>query len=305
MVSGFCLDLREKRTYTNEFSSECQLPSNISSSAQMEVQKIWIQQSSVFEAPLNMEPSKARDATLSCFAAYVACIVCAYFMLFENKREVTPREPTELRDSLRNAYIYRLFYGGRTFTYDYLRMDRGPFFNLVRMLRKSRLLKDTIYVSIEEQVAMFLHIVGHNAKNRVVGINFVRSGETISRYFNEVLVAILKLRPLLMKQASGEVSDEIRCRSTWYPWFENCIGMIDGTHIAASVPDNIVARFHGRKDGPTQNVLGVVTPNKLFCYVMAGWEGSANDFTVLRDALSMPPPKGLRLIKGTKMYFVL
>ncbi|XP_020263313.1 putative nuclease HARBI1 [Asparagus officinalis] len=100
-----------------------------------------------------------------------------------------------------------------------------------------------------------------------------------------------------MKQASGEVSDEIRCRSTWYPWFENYIYMIDGTHIVAFVPDNIVARFHGRKDGPTQNVLAVVTPNKLFGYVIAGWEGPANDFTVLRDALSMPPPKGLCLIK--------
>lgn len=74
--------------------------------------------------------------------------------------------------------------------------------------------------------------------------------------------------------------------------------MIDGTHIEATVPSNIVARFRGRKDKPTQNVLAAVTPNKQFSYVMAGWEGSANDFRVLKDALSMPPPLGLRVLTG-------
>jgi len=47
--------------------------------------------------------------------------------------------------------------------------------------------------------------------------------------------------------------------------------MIDDTHINATVPESIVARFRGQKDLPTQILL--VTPNKQFWYVMAGWEG--------------------------------
>jgi hypothetical protein len=74
--------------------------------------------------------------------------------------------------------------------------------------------------------------------------------------------------------------------------------LVDGTHIDATLPNDEVARFRGRK-GTTQNVLAVATPDKRFTYVMAGWEGSANDFTVLKDALSLPPPNGLRVIEGT------
>nr|AAP54145.2 transposon protein, putative, CACTA, En/Spm sub-class [Oryza sativa Japonica Group] len=38
--------------------------------------------------------------------------------------------------------------------------------------------EDTIHMCIEEQVAMFLHTVGHNLRNRLVRTNYDRSGET-------------------------------------------------------------------------------------------------------------------------------
>ncbi|XP_020247765.1 protein ALP1-like isoform X1 [Asparagus officinalis] len=80
-------------------------------------------------------------------------------------------------------------------------------------------------------------------------------------------------------------------------WFKDCIGMIDGTHVDAMLPINLVARFRGRK-GVTQNVLAACTPNKLFTYILAGWEGSANDYRILQDALSRPQPHGLRVYDG-------
>lgn len=73
--------------------------------------------------------------------------------------------------------------------------------------------------------------------------------------------------------------------------------MIDGTHVDAMLPSRLVARFRGRK-GVTQNVLAACTPNKLFTYVLAGWEGSANDYRILQDALSRPQPHGLRVYDG-------
>lgn len=72
---------------------------------------------------------------------------------------------------------------------------------------------------------------------------------------------------------------------------------MNGTHVPAKVPGNIAARFRGQK-GLTQNVLAVVTPDCKFTYVLAGWEGSANDYAILKDALSLPPPSGLRVIEG-------
>jgi hypothetical protein len=42
------------------------------------------------------------------------------------------------------------------------------------------LLEYTIHMCIEEQVALFLNIVGHNLRNRLVATNFDRSGKTVS-----------------------------------------------------------------------------------------------------------------------------
>jgi hypothetical protein len=44
------------------------------------------------------------------------------------------------------------------------------------------------------------------------------------------------------------------------------------------------------------NVLGVCAPDMQFIYVLPGWEGSAHDDRVLRDAISRP--NGLRVPQG-------
>lgn len=44
------------------------------------------------------------------------------------------------------------------------------------------------------------------------------------------------------------------------------------------------------------NVLGVCNPNLEFIYVQPGWEGSAHDGRVLRDAISRP--NGLKVSQG-------
>jgi hypothetical protein len=63
------------------------------------------------------------------------------------------------------------------------------------------------------------------------------------------------------------------------------VGAIDGTHIHARVPRKMQAAFRGRKHCPTQNVLAAIDFDLKFTYVLAGWEGSAHDATILADAL--------------------
>nr|CAD1830072.1 unnamed protein product [Ananas comosus var. bracteatus] len=149
---------------------------------------------------------------------------------------------------------------------------------------------------------MFLHTVGHHTKNRIVKIEFIRSGETISRYFSTVLRAICAIKNQFVQQAGPEIHPEIASSPLYFPYFKDCIGLLDGTHIEAKVPVRIATRFRGRK-GLTQNVMAAVKPDCRFTYVSTGWEGSANDFTVLKHALSLPPPSGLWVIEG-KYYLV-
>jgi predicted chitinase len=99
-------------------------------------------------------------------------------------------------------------------------MRRAPFFQLCNVLRARDLLSDSIHSSVEEQVAMFLHVVGHNQRFRVIHQSFVRSIETVSRYFREVLYAIGELRNDMIRPASNETTPKIMGSSRWYPYFK-------------------------------------------------------------------------------------
>ncbi|CAI0550353.1 unnamed protein product [Linum tenue] len=60
--------------------------------------------------------------------------------------------------------------------------------------------------SVEEQVAIFLYTLAHNARNRVVNFFFRWSGETISHHFHGVLKAILSLEAEFLVQPNGSIA---------------------------------------------------------------------------------------------------
>ncbi|XP_076949299.1 uncharacterized protein LOC143621898 [Bidens hawaiensis] len=66
----------------------------------------------------------------------------------------------------------------------------------------------------------------------------------------------------------------------------DCIGAIDGTHIRVKVPSKDASRYRGRKGYPTITVLAACTFDLKFTYVLSGWEGTASDSRVLKDALT-------------------
>jgi hypothetical protein len=58
-------------------------------------------------------------------------------------------------------------------------MDKNAFSNLCNMFEARGGLKDTKHMLVDEQVAMFLYILAHHVKNRIIKRQFRRSGETI------------------------------------------------------------------------------------------------------------------------------
>ena len=69
--------------------------------------------------------------------------------------------------------------------------------------------------------------------------------------------------------------------------------------MRASVPKDIEHAFHGRKSFATQNVMAAVDFDLRFTYVLVGWEGTAHDALVLRDALERE--NGLRVPQGNRL----
>ncbi|KAL8462888.1 hypothetical protein ACS0TY_033770 [Phlomoides rotata] len=104
---------------------------------------------------------------------------------------------------------------------DHIRMNKDCFNRLCYLLRSLRGLRDTRYVSISEQVAIFLTVLSHHTKNRVIKHSFQRSGYTISKHFILVLNTLLKLykRLLIIPEPVPEDSNDYR-----WKYFKSIIG---------------------------------------------------------------------------------
>ncbi|MFQ6626544.1 hypothetical protein Gotur_005215 [Gossypium turneri] len=86
----------------------------------------------------------------------------------------------------------------------------------------------------------------------------------------------------------SSIPEQIRNASKYMPHFKDCIGAIDGTHIAAILPPNEQIPYIGRKCVPAQNVMAVCDFNMCFTFVMARWEGPTHDTRIFLDAIQDP-----------------
>ncbi|XP_047976969.1 uncharacterized protein LOC125218265 isoform X2 [Salvia hispanica] len=176
---------------------------------------------------------------------------------------------------------------------DNLRMDRNTFGRLCRILRDSVGLIDQKFVTVEEQVAMFLCVLSHHKKSRIVGYNFIRSSQTVSKYIHIVLRGILSLHSLFLVKPTP-IDDA--CTDRRWKWFKGCIGALHGTYINVRVPIADAPRYRNRKGHITTNTLAACDPELRFTYLLPRWEGSAGDSRILQDAVSRP--LGLKVPKG-------
>ncbi|XLR26839.1 hypothetical protein S83_054739, partial [Arachis hypogaea] len=91
---------------------------------------------------------------------------------------------------------------------------------LCEKLRATCQVRYTKHVTVEEQVARFLHILARNVKIRSVSFFYHQSGETISRHFHAVLRAIILLGEKFLRQPSATIiSPVILHNNIFYPYF--------------------------------------------------------------------------------------
>lgn len=103
---------------------------------------------------------------------------------------------------------------------DNFRMGKHEFYKLCHILQSKGLLRHTNRIKIEEQIAIFMFVVGHNLRTRAVQELFKYSGETISRHFNNVLNALVKISLELLQPSVSEVSNVVLEDSRFYPYFK-------------------------------------------------------------------------------------
>ncbi|KAG5125191.1 hypothetical protein JHK82_031928 [Glycine max] len=150
------------------------------------------------------------------------------------------KEPARNLELERHSFLNSLYRGTKTDCIEQLRVSKKASFKLCRILQEKGQLVKTKNVPINEAVVMFLHILAHNLKYKVVHFSYCRSMETISRQFKNVLRAIMK----------------------------NSIEALDGIHIPVTVSAEDRPRYRNRKGDISTNVLGVCDPDLRFIYVL-------------------------------------
>ncbi|KAJ0965322.1 hypothetical protein J5N97_026460 [Dioscorea zingiberensis] len=178
-------------------------------------------------------------------------------------------------------------------------MEPHIFRALVDRLRERSLLHNSKRTTVEEQVAMFMYTLAHNASNRDVQERFQHSAETVSRYFGKVLKAVNRLAREYIQPPSTITSPVIQDSRKFFPYFKDCVGAIDGTHIPITISLALQDPYRNRKQTLSQNVMVACDFDLRFVYVRAGWEGSASDARILQCSLE----QGFEVPRG-KYYLV-
>jgi len=82
----------------------------------------------------------------------------------------------------------------------------------------------------------------------------------------------------------NEVPAEICDHPQFFPFFKGCCGAVDGSLLDAFVSKFDMARYRSQKGRISTNLLAACLFLLQFCYVLSGWEGSAADSCIFKDA---------------------
>ncbi|KAK6938019.1 hypothetical protein RJ641_031527 [Dillenia turbinata] len=159
--------------------------------------------------------------------------------------------------------IHEIMAGNETQCYQAFRMTRTVFIDFCLDLQHNYVLNPTRGMSIYKELGIFLMTCAHSVEM------FNHSGEIVHRHFHRVLGVINKLVEDIIKphpHYNDGVGYHMPQNKKYLPFFKNCIGAIDGTHIKARLPRGEEIPYIGRKGYPTQNVLAIVDFNIRFTF---------------------------------------
>ncbi|KNE93296.1 hypothetical protein PSTG_13336 [Puccinia striiformis f. sp. tritici PST-78] len=157
------------------------------------------------------------------------------------------------------------------------------------LLEDHEALYNSKHVTSTNKLGILLHMLITGLSNRKLQQRFQQSASTILITINQLVKDITSNRALIRKFITlpahdAKTPNKIKSNSKFSPYFDNCIGAVDGSHIPVHV--NNQTPFVNRKGYPSQNTLAICNFNMEFMFVMPGWEGSAHDGRLWDEAWS-------------------
>ncbi|XP_020591117.1 putative nuclease HARBI1 [Phalaenopsis equestris] len=220
-----------------------------------------------------MHPLQDRRKRMA-WAAAIAILLLEYY------RSSYRRIPRMTSSFIGDKWVGEMLAGHPIRFSNIFRMTAPIFIDLLHELSRNHHLQGSSRTTTREVLAITLYMLSQNESVRGAMERFQHSSETISRYFSKGLQALVSLATQIIKPTDtsfANIPEQIANDSRYMPYFKNCIGAIDGTHVDARLPSHEKIAYIGRSGTTTQNVMAVCDFNMCFTFVMAGWEGSAHD----------------------------
>jgi len=178
--------------------------------------------------------------------------------------------------------------------HDMLRMSRDAFLALHDRLRYVGL-ASTRECTSKEALAVYIVTCAHGTGVRQVKDRFERSLGTVSCKITTVAEIMFRWAQSIIVPLDRNYAQVHSELANYAPWFDGCIGAIDGTHIPVEVNRASKVDFIGRDKEPSMNVLAIVNMHGCWCYVGSGKAGACHDVAVLEDCqvdkrFPHPPP---------------
>ncbi|XP_028556144.1 uncharacterized protein LOC114581025 [Dendrobium catenatum] len=200
-------------------------------------------------------------------------ILTAICVIYEYYETYICKTPCLTSSSRGDKWIGELLHGHPMRFHNMFHMSQTIFLDLLYELECVHHLHGSSRTISREVLAMSLYILSHNESIRSTCERFQHSSETISMYFSIGLEALVKFSCSVIKPIDpqfGDIPRNILYDHRYMPYFKDCIGAIDGTHVDARVSNAEKAAYIGRCGSTTQNVMAVCDFNMCFTFIMAG-----------------------------------
>ena len=147
-----------------------------------------------------------------------------------------------------------------------------------------------------EKLAIFVWTLAQQAGCRLGKDRFERAISTISCKMTEMAELFTRFADKIIGPLDPTYSSVHEDLREFEPYFDGCIGALDGTHIDVIVNKGRKEDYRNRHGDITINVLAVVDMDMRFTFVGAGRAGACHDASVLTEckaAANFPhPPQG-------------
>ncbi|KAA0056587.1 retrotransposon protein [Cucumis melo var. makuwa] len=213
-----------------------------------------------------------------------------------NDNKHLPQTPYDTRHRIRQLAYFRMIHEYDIVCRESTRMDKRTFAILCHLLRTVSGLSSTEIVDVEEIVAMFLHVLAHDVKNRVIQREFVRSELPwrVRRTYIKVNVPAGD-RPTF-RTRKGEIATNVLGVCDTKGDFVYVLAGWEGSAADSRILRDSLSRENGLQvpkgyyylcDAGYPNAEGFLAPYRGQQYHLQEWRGAANAPTNAKEYFNM------------------